>query len=380
MISLGHFESSELGTVSALAYLLMPSERLSEGIQVECINGHRVWKGSTKHGAFRVVGGTANFPGRFLLHLRSIRDAENMLDMNGSVEVVVDGEVVRVTSGDAIGELPVAVIPPDTALFEIQAPTAVEISREGLRYVVWSATHDPAEGFSDDERDMVGPSTLVRFLPGRLELSTSYAEAGCADTISAWASSVTGPFGEIGVHRWALKRLWGQLHALDDSSFRVYADVTRGGALYIEGETWRVAFTEAPTRAGRYYEELRERLEQIGALAAEHEDGRLAAEFAGVEMVLQLLDGSMPIVRATVHVVGDVERTPELLDEIDQQNEGRAFTKFFMSGNSVFAGVDVRCAEISVIDQYLAVLAKDSELLGSFLAALGAKAATPTLW
>ena len=97
-------------------------------------------------------------------------------------------------------------------------------------------------------------------------------------------------------------------------------------------------------------------------------------------MVLQLLDGRLPIVRATVHVVGDVERTPELLDEIDQQNEGRAFTKFFMSGNSVFASLDVRCADIASISQFLMVLAEDSELLGSYLAALGAKVTAPTLW
>lgn len=55
-------------------------------------------------------------------------------------------------------------------------------------------------------------------------------------------------------------------------------------------------------------------------------------------------------------------------------------TDTFNVRNSVFAGVDVRCAEIQVIDQYLRVLAEDSELLGSYLAALGAKAATPTLW
>ncbi|MEN9301307.1 MAG: hypothetical protein RLZZ254_1088 [Actinomycetota bacterium] len=380
MISLGHFEGSELSTVAALSFLIMPSERLGEGVQVECSNGQRVWKGATRHGAFRIVGGAANFPGQHLLHLRSVRDAESMLEMSGSVDVVIDGEVVRVTSGDASGELPVAIIPPDTALFEIQAPTVAEISVEGLRHVLWSGTHDPAEGFSEDERDLAGPTTVVRFLPSRLELSTSFAEVSCADTTSSWITTITGPLGEVGVHRWALKRLFGNLHSLDDTTFRLSADVSRGGALYLEGESWRVALVEAPTRAGRYYEELRDRLNFWDALSAEHEDGRLAAEFAGVEMVLQLLDGRMPIVRATVHVVGDVERTPDLLSEIDQQNEGRAFTKFFMSGSSVFASIDIRCTDIANIDQYLRILADDSKLLGSFLAALGAKAASPTLW
>ena len=380
MISLGQFSGNELATVSALAYLTMPSERLGEGVRVECVDGRRVWTGATKNGAFRVVGEAAHFPGRHLLHLRSVRDAESLLEMNAEVDITIDGSVVRITSQDAIGELPLALIPPDPALLEPHTPTTAEISLEGLRHVLWSGTHDPAEGFSDEERELSGPTTMVRFLPNRLELRTSYDEVACADTASSWTAEVSGPLGEIGVHRWALKRLYGFMHSLPDTSFRFSADVARGGALHIDGESWRFTLVEAPTRAGRHYEELRNRLDQLGALSAEHEDGRLAATFGEVEMVLQLLDGRLPIVRATVHVVGEVERTPELLDEIDQQNEGRAFTKFFMSGNSVFAGVDVRCAEIQMIDQYLRLLAEDSELLGSYLAALGAKAAAPTLW
>ncbi len=380
MISLGHFSGNELAVVAALAYLTMPSERLGEGVQVECLNGHRVWTGATKHGAFRVVGEAAHFDGRHLVHLRSVRDAESLLEMNATVDISIDADIVRVTSVDAAGELPVALLAPDAALLEVHTPTTAEISLEGLRHVLWSGTHDPAEGFSDDERDIAGPSTLVRFLPNRLELRTSFEEVACADTASSWTAEVSGPQGEIGVHRWALKRLYGFMHSLPDTSFRFSADVARGGALHIDGENWRLALVEAPTRAGRYYGELRDHLDQTGALAAEQEDGRLAATVAGVEMVLQLLDGRLPIVRATVHVVGDVERTPELLDEIDQQNEGRAFTKFFMSGNSVFAGMDVRCVDIASISQFLMVLAEDSELLGSYLAALGAKAAAPTLW
>ncbi len=380
MISLGNFSGTELATVAALSYLTMPSERLGEGVQVQCINGHRVWTGATKNGAFRVVGDAAQFAGRHLLHLRSIRDAESMLEMNAAVDITVDGNVVRITSQDAAGELPLALIPPDAALLEIHTPTTAEISLEGLRHVLWSGTHDPAEGFTDEERELSGPSTMVRFLPNRLEFRTSYEEVTCADTASSWAADVSGPHGEIGVHRWALKRLYGFMHSLPDTSFRFSADVARGGALHIEGESWRLALVGAPTRAGRHYEELRNHLDNLGTLSAEHEDGRLVANVGGVKMVLQLLDGRLPIVRATVHVVGEVERTPELLSEIDEQNEGRAFTKFFMSGNAVFASVDVRCAEIPAIFQYLHVLAEDSELLGGYLAALGAKTAAPTLW
>ena len=380
MITLGECSSEELGTVASLGFLVMPSERAGEGVQVQCESGRRVWTGATSHGAFRVVGGPATFVGRHLLHLRLIRDAEALANMNGTAEILVEGDTSRVLSGEATGEMPLATAPVDAALLEGHSPTVAEISLEGLRHVLWTGTHDPADGFSEEENGSVGPSTQILFDSGRLQVTTSYAEVDCALTSSSWVAEVKGPRGAILVRRWVLKRLLGQLHFCTDTRFRVAANVERGGALHVEGLDWRLALPEAPTPAGRHYDELRTRLEVLDALVAEHPDGRLAVDFEGVEMMLQLLDGRLPIVRCTVHVVSDVERTPELLDEIDQQNEGRAFTKYFMSGNSVFAGLDVSCDQIGVISRYLRILADDSELLGGFLAALGAKAAAPTLW
>lgn len=379
MISLGHFTGNELGTVAALSYLVMPSERFGEGVHVECVDGHREWTGATKNGAFRITGEMANFTGKHLLHLRMVRDADSLVDANTTAEILIDGNISRVVSGEATSEMPLATSAPDGSLLGLHAPTRATISVDGLRHVLWSGTHDPAEGFGDDESSAVGPNSLVHFVDGRVAVSTSYAEVGCAQAMSSWAAEVTGPHGTIGISRWSLKRLLGQLCFATDSTFRLATDVTLGGALQVEGDTWRLALPEAPTRAGRYYEELRDRLQIIGALSAEQRDGRLSASYADTEIILQLLDGRMPIVRCTVHVVGMVERTLGLLDEIDQQNEGRAFTKYFMSGDSVFASLDIRCTELGAIEEYLQLLVDDSELLGGYLAALGASTLVPML-
>lgn len=380
MIALGECSGNELGTVAALAFLVMPSERLGEGVQVECIDGHRVWTGATKHGAFRVVGDTANFTGRHVLHLRLIRDADALVDANGAASIVIDGDISRVVSGDASGQMPLARVTPDTAMLEQHSPTSATISIEGLRHVLWTGTHDPAEGFSEEESSAVGPRSAVHFGEGTFGVSTSYSEVGCVEASSQWAAEVSGPNGRMLISRWALRRLLGQLFFSNDTTLRLSADLERGGALHIDGDCWHLAVPEAPTQAGAFYRELYDKLDACNLLSAEHEDGRLAALVGEVEVVLQLLDGRWPIVRCTAHIVGGVRRSPELLDEIDQQNEGRAFTKYFMSGESVFASIDVRCTDIARIDDYLFMLADDSALLGNYLAALGASEATPALW
>lgn len=380
MISLGEFSGSELANVSTLAMQLLPSERRGEGIQVECVDGRRVWSCATKHGAFRCIGDAASFAGRHLLHLRFIRHAEALVDIHAQATIAIHDGQAKVSSAEASGSMPLALIGPDTALLDIHTPTTAEISLAGLRHILWGGSHEPCEHFVDTEANRIGVVTTVTFGPHEVGITTDFAELGCPHGSASWSATVKGPAGSISIQRSDLQRLLSVLHFCSDSTVRMAADADRGGVLVVEGDDWRVALPEAPTRAGRHYRELYDKLDIADLLTAEHEDGRLAATVDGVEMVLQLLDGRWPIVRCTVHVVGDVERTPELLDEIDQQNEGRAFTKYFMSGNAVYAGIDVRCSDIDTIDEYLRVLADDSRLLGTYLAALGAKNSTPTLW
>jgi hypothetical protein len=86
---------------------------------------------------------------------------------------------------------------------------------------------------------------------------------------------------------------------------------------------------------------------------------------------MQLLDGRVPVLRTTIELISGVESTPDLLNEIQQQNEGRVFTKFFMSESSVIACADLRCIDLLHLEDHLNGLVNDSDLLGTYLASLG---------
>ena len=88
-------------------------------------------------------------------------------------------------------------------------------------------------------------------------------------------------------------------------------------------------------------------------------------------VLLELLDGRWPVVRCTIELVSEVKCTFDLLEEIDQQNEGRVNTKYFMRDNAVIACVDVRCDGIANLKQEIQALVADSYLLGEYLASLG---------
>ena len=70
-------------------------------------------------------------------------------------------------------------------------------------------------------------------------------------------------------------------------------------------------------------------------------------------------------------MISGVESTLDLLREIQQQNEGRIFTKYFMSDTSVIACADLRCSDLHHLEDHLHGLVNDSDLLGTYLSSLG---------
>jgi hypothetical protein len=126
-----------------------------------------------------------------------------------------------------------------------------------------------------------------------------------------------------------------------------------------------------PSGAARYYVELTNRLEHLGFNVEEGPDGKMCVQISDCNVVMQLLDGRVPVLRTTIELISGVESTPDLLNEIQQQNEGRIFTKFFMSESSVIACADLRCIDLLHLEDHLNGLVNDSDLLGTYLASLG---------
>ena len=126
-----------------------------------------------------------------------------------------------------------------------------------------------------------------------------------------------------------------------------------------------------PAGAARYYQELTTRLDNLGLNVEESSDGKVCVQISDSNVVMQLLDGRVPVMRSTIELISGVENTPDLLREIQQQNEGRIFTKYFMSDTSVIACADLRCSDLYHLEDHLNGLVNDSDLLGTYLASLG---------
>jgi hypothetical protein len=103
----------------------------------------------------------------------------------------------------------------------------------------------------------------------------------------------------------------------------------------------------------------------------ESSDGKVCVQISNCNVVMQLLDGRVPVLRSTIELISGVESTPDLLQEIQQQNEGRIFTKYFMSESSVIACADLRCSDLIHLEDHMNGLVNDSDLLGTYLASLG---------
>jgi len=112
-------------------------------------------------------------------------------------------------------------------------------------------------------------------------------------------------------------------------------------------------------------------LEHLGLNVEESSDGKVCVQISDSNVVMQLLDGRVPVMRSTIELISGVESTPDLLREIQQQNEGRIFTKYFMSDTSVIACADLRCSDLYHLEDHLNGLVNDSDLLGTYLASLG---------
>ena len=83
-----------------------------------------------------------------------------------------------------------------------------------------------------------------------------------------------------------------------------------------------------------------------------------------------MLDGRLPIIRCTTPLVSGVEKTWALLRELDQLNESRICTKFFIRDNTVVACVDMVCNPNLNVEREIYALIEGAETLGGCLSSL----------
>ena len=371
MTSLGIFSEEELELVSNIGYIIAPSERLGEGLTVQVVDGLRTWSCATKFGQIMVKGAPASFSGSYTLSPRFVRIAEHLANLGDPVEITIDDDMA--CASNDMGKEFMAVATTQSLVESLDGDniTSVEISQVSLYHMLNWGSSDPAAYVSDEEMSKVPAVSVFKVEPDMLGMNSSYDEVGCNRMSTFQFATVTGPTGEFAVDRIMIRRFASFLRLPGNIPLTVSFDLDKGTVVQFAGANWKIMLNRMNTGAGRYHEDVLEALSAAKLDFIEGDDASICVDYEGQPIVLDLLDGRWPIVRCTIELVTGVERTLDLLKEIDMQNEGRVNTKYFMRGDSVIACVDVRCDGLDHFKQELMSLVADSDLLGSYLASLG---------
>ena len=373
MLSLGVITEAELEMVRGLAYLVWPSEQNNDGVMVQVVNGRRMWNAGGKFAAVQLVGDAASFPGSYIIPLRFIRECEMLANLEAQVELFVHDGTAFAISEHARTEMDLARSAPVIIEDPSDHTTKALFSGVGLQQLLEFGTLTPVEVLTEKESDSIPNVSTFVFSEGRVGVRSEYKEVGCKTAFPQWEAEISGPDGEFAVDRFMLRRMYNVVTDLKVGALpaTVSADLEIGGFIQISIENWTIQFPRVPAGAARFYSELTSRLDNLGLNVEESADGKVCVQISNCNVVMQLLDGRVAVLRSTIELISGVESTPDLLQEIQQQNEGRIFTKYFMSESSVIACADLRCSDLGHLEDHLNGLVNDSDLLGTYLASLG---------
>ena len=373
MLSLGVITEAELEMVRGLAYLVWPSEQNNDGVMVQVINGRRMWNAGGKFAAVQVVGDAASFPGSYIIPLRFIRECEMLANLEAQVELFVHDGTAFAVSEHARTEMELARTAPVIIEDPSDHTTKALFSGVGLQQLLEFGTLTPVEVLTEKESDSIPNVSTFVFSEGRVGVRSEYKEVGCKTAFPQWEAEISGPDGEFAVDRFMLRRMYNVVIDMKVGALpaTVSADLEDGGFIQISVDNWMIQFPRVPAGAARFYTELTGRLDNLGLNVEESADGKVCVQISNCNVVMQLLDGRVPVLRSTIELISGVDSTPDLLQEIQQQNEGRIFTKYFMSESSVIACADLRCSDLGHLEDHMNGLVNDSDLLGTYLASLG---------
>ena len=373
MLSLGVMTEAELEMVRGLAYLVWPSEQNNDGVMVQVINGRRMWNAGGKFAAVQLVGDAASFPGSYIIPLRFIRECEMLANLEAQVELFVHDGTAFAISEHARTEMDLARTAPVIIEDPSDHTTKALFSGVGLQQLLEFGTLTPVEVLTEKESDSIPNVSNFVFNEGRVGVRSEYKEVGCKTAFPQWEAEISGPDGEFAVDRFMLRRMYNVVIDMKVGALpaTVSADLEDGGFIQISVDNWTIQFPRVPAGAARFYSELTSRLDNLGLNVEESADGKVCVQISNCNVVMQLLDGRVPVLRSTIELISGVESTPDLLQEIQQQNEGRIFTKYFMSESTVIACADLRCSNLDHLEDHLNGLVNDSDLLGTYLSSLG---------
>ena len=373
MLSLGIVSQEEFDMVYMLSYIAWPTEQVDQGVRIQEVGGRRTWSAGTEFAAARFTGGKASFDGSFTIPLRFIKECASRANLESEVELFIsESHAVAVSEH---GQSKMALAKGEMAPIEdgTQCTTKIETTIVGLQHLLDFSTSAPVGYVNDQEMEAVPDIVTFVVENNLLGIRGEYVEVGCKTAFPQWEANIEGPAGEFSLFRRVARQFYHFLANPKVGSFPVtiLTDIENGNFVQFASDDWVFQMPRIPAGAARYYQELTTRLDNLGLNVEESSDGKVCVQISDCNIVMQLLDGRVPVMRSTIELISGVESTPDLLQEIQQQNEGRIFTKYFMSESSVIACADLRCSDLGQLEDHLNGLVNDSDLLGTYLASLG---------
>ena len=371
MKNLGAITEDELERVTRAASLFRLPENEGYGITLSVLNGRRTWVMVDQQLEVMIIGGKAKFTDTYVLPIRSIENGEIQAHLgHKTVELLIDGDKARFVGEQGFSEMTLSTQVERFSAFEPTNVSTAELPAYHLGFAVVLGTSLPAGANEQEIKSLVPPLSRVKFNRSSIDISSEFKEVKAPASHTNISAEVTGPTGEVVVLRPYLNALSRLLPNDEVGAIKLSCNIKGGNDLLFEADDWKLILRQQPSGAASYFNQVEKFLDKAGLKYEITADHIVLTKINRSEVAFEMLDGRLPIIRCTTPIVTGIEKTWAILRELDQLNESRVCTKYFMRDSTVFACVDLVCNPLIDISAEIYALIEDTETLGGCLSSL----------
>lgn len=361
----------ELERVTCAARLFYIPENEGYGITLSVVDGKRAWVIVNDQIEVMIIGGEANFKESYVLPLRQLDNGDIQAYLGDhTVKLSVGNGKARFTGDSGFSEMQLLPQVKRFSEFDTTNITTAEVLSNRLGFLVLLGTALPSCVNEQDIKNLVPQISRVNFNRTSIEVSSDFTEVNSPASHSNVEAVVTGSTGEVVVSRYFLRSLNTLISQEDMITIKLSCNTETGNAVLVETENWKVILRQQPSGASSYFILIEKFLE---AKSYEYEvfgGYIIRTTIEGRQVEIEMLDGRLSVIRCTTPLVSGVEKTWALLRELDQLNESRICTKFFIRDNTVIACNDMVCNPHLNVEREIYALLEDVETLGGCLSSL----------
>ena len=361
----------EFEQVTCAARLFYMPENEGYGITLSVVDGKRSWVIVNNQIEVMIIGGEANFNESYVLPPRLLDNGEVQAHLGDhTVKLSVGNGKARFVGEQGYSEMQLLTQVERFSEFDTTNITTAEVLSNHLGFLVLLGTTFPAGVNEQDVKNLVPPISRINFNSTSIDVSSDFAEVNSPASHGNVEAVVTGSTGEVVVSRYCLRSLNTLIAREDMIALKVSCNTESGNAVLIESDNWKVILRQQPSGASSYFNLIEKFLEAKNYVYEVFGGYIIRATIEGREVEIEMLDGRLPIIRCTTPLVSGVEKTWALLRELDQLNESRICTKFFIRDNTVVACVDMVCNPNLNVEREIYALIEGAETLGGCLSSL----------